>query len=427
MKQLFIFFLCCGNFIQGQSVDQCRQRFDTYLNFKGSLNSVVKFDANGIYFLNAKGQKELAFYAGELNALAAFFANSTLKEQEEFVKHKGLKKYDQSQRDSLFMAIDDKTTLSKETKILPLQGTRIALDPGHFGTTLSDAQIEQKYLYFVKDSSTNPNDTVKLFESSLTFNTATLLKKMLEEKGAQVLITRNQANYTSFNCTYTDWIKTHKQRVLDSLKSAGSMAEAKYNKLVKSNDYVFFWDFFRDYDLINRANKINSFHPHATAVIHYNVDEKNDPWKKTTPKNYCMAFIGGAFTADNLQKTESRLNFLRLLITDQLDRSEQLSGATVANFNKYLGIVIATKNDATYLKDNCLETREPGVFSRNLILCRKINSVLVYGESLYQDNESECRQLMRCDTDLYGIKSNTRLINVAKSYFEGLLQVLKNQ
>lgn len=249
---------------------------------------------------------------------------------------------------------------------------------------------------------------------------------MLEEQGAQVFVTRQRADHTSFGCTYADWQKHHKQRTLDSLKHSGQLTPEKYNRLNKCTDYTFFWEFFRDYDLVNRANVINGFKPHLTAVIHYNVDEKNDPWKRTSSRNYCMAFIGGAFTRDNLEKQESRLNFLRMLITDQLNRSEHLAELTVTSFSKNLNIAIAAKKDAEYLTKNCNETSSHGVYCRNLLLCRKINSVMVYGESLYQDNEYEAGELMRYDKDLYGVSTNNRLINVAKSYYDALLQVLKN-
>jgi N-acetylmuramoyl-L-alanine amidase len=427
LKHFLIFLYCFAGTTYAQTISQCKQRFDTYLNFKGLLNPLVKFEGDAIYLLNGNGEKEFAVYAHELGAVAAFFENSDLKQQEAFVKRKGIKKFTSRQRDSLFISVDEKFDLPKYPGTKTLQGCRIALDPGHFATTAADAQIEQKYLYFVKDSINHPLDTVKLFESHLTFKTAQILKNMLEEQGAEVLLTRNFANYTSFNCTYSYWLKTHKKRTLDSLKTSGQLSPGKHAKLLKSSDYLLFWDFFRDFDLANRANKMNRFHPHASVVIHYNVDEKNDPWKKATPKNYCMAFIAGAFTADNLDKTESRLHFLRLLLTDQLNRSEQLAGNTVKSFHTNLGIPVAAATDADYLSANCLFTGSDGVFSRNLILCRKISSVLVYGESLYQDNERECEELMRCDTDLYGVASNTRLINVAKSYYEALLQLLKNR
>lgn len=419
---MFCLFVC---FSQAQSIQQCRQRFDTYLNFRGSLNALVKFENDAICLFNAQGKKEFTLYASELLLLSDFFQNSTISQQEQLMRMKGTKKLTQQQTDSLTFLLRKPEKNNVKTPAQPLKGYRIALDAGHFSTNMTDAQSEQKYLFFVPQVINGPADTVKLFESQLTFNTAHILKNMLEEKGAEVFMTRTRADFTSFNCTYPEWIRLHRKRTLDSLNRNGSLTAEKHKKLLKCNNYTLFWDFFRDYDLVNRANKINAWAPDVTVIIHYNVDEKNAPWKQYTKKDFSMTFIGGAFKADNLAKTESKINFIRLLITDQLNRSEELSAKTVANFNKVLEIPIAKAVDADYLKDNCLITASPGVFCRNLVLCRKINSPLVYGESLYQDNEKECRLLMRCDMDIYGILANDRLHKVALSYYEALVSFLK--
>lgn len=408
-----------------QTISECRQRFDTYLNFKGSLSGRVQFAEEAIFILDAKGKKEIAVYKEEIRVLAGLLENSDLKTQQSFLKWKGLKRLSARQRDSLLISTDDRYTLPDQKKALPLQGYRIAIDPGHFSTDLKDAAIEQKYLYFVKDSVLFPGDTIKLFESVLTFNTAKHLQTMLEAQGATVMLTRSRNNFTSFECTYGDWLQRHKKRMLDSLRHSGLINASRYSQLLKYSDYKLFWEFFRDYDLANRARKINHFQPHATAIIHFNVDETNDPWKKGSDRNFTMAFIGGAFTKENLDRAEARTNFLRLLLTDQVNRSEKLAAKTVAGFHAHLNVPVASAADAVYLKDNCLSTPSPGVFSRNLILCRKINSPLVYGESLYQDNKQESEQLMRSDLDVFGIKSNIRLSLVARSYYEAIADFLK--
>lgn len=422
-----LYFLCLFAFFsRAQTVQQCKKRFDTYLNFKGSLNSKVKFEKEVIYINSAQGKKEFAIYENEIKGLALFFENSTISEQQRLMSSKGLRRFTKRETDSILNLYTSAKKIQKQPGALPLSGYRIAIDPGHFSTNLVDAASEQKYLYFIKDSVKNSRDTVKLFESQLTYNTACILKNKLVEQGADVFVTRDRADYTSFNCTYQEWIKKHRKRSLDSLKSAGSLSPAKHAKLLKCNDYTLFWEFFRDYDLANRASKINAFSPHVTLIIHYNVDEKNAPWKKCTPKNYTMAFIGGGFTGDNLDKLDAKLHFIRLLLSDQLNRSEDLSAKTVANFNKQLNITIATANDADYLRDNCLSTSSPGVFCRNLALCRKINSPMVYGESLYQDNEKEAKLLMQSDLDIYGIKANQRVQQVAQSYYDAVIAYLKN-
>jgi len=425
VQKLLILFCLSRSILFSQSLPECKQRFDTYLNFKGSLNEVVKFEENTIFLLDSKGNKELAVYAEEIYPLADFFENSDYRQQSQFFKQKGLKKLSSRQRDSLLIFTDNKRDVAQFKNKKPLQGFRVAIDPGHFATTRKDAEIEQRYLYFVKDSVNRPLDTIKLFESELAFNTAEQLKVMLEGVGAEVLLTRNKNNHTSFNCSYNDWITFHKKRTLDSLKAIDQLSETRYKQILLLKPYPLFWDFFHDLDINNRAKKINQFHPHASVIIHFNVDELNNPWIKPSNKNFTMAFIGGSFTSDNLNKWEAKINFLRLLLTKQLNLSEKLSKATVKNFNVNLQIPIASANDAIYLNSNCKTTCSAGVFSRNLILCRKINSPLVYGESMYQDNFLECESLMKCDLDVYGIKTNQRLNLVAKSYYAAVYDFLK--
>jgi N-acetylmuramoyl-L-alanine amidase len=417
--------LCSLAFLaQAQTILQCRQRFNTYLNFRGGLSGAVKFDDDAIYFMRG-GKKEYAIYREELPALSAFFESCTVKQQAQLMRAKGTRKLSRRECDSLLINAESRLPVTANGSTRPLQDLRIAIDPGHFGTTLAEAGVEQKFLYFPKDPVKFPNDSVKLFESSLTFNTAVILKNMLEEQGATVFLSRNEGNFTSFNCTFSDWMSRHRKRTLDSLRGAGVLAEQKYRRLQKCNDYQFFWDFFRDYDLANRAAKINNFNPYLTLIIHYNVDEKNVPWKTHSRKNFSMTFIGGGFTPGDLQREESKMHFMRLLITGQLEQSEKLSALTVSNFSRLLEIPIARQSDATYLAKNCLPTPSRGVFCRNLVLCRKINSPLVYGESLYQDNERETEMLMKSDVDLYGIKTNDRLRKVAQSYFEAVMAFVK--
>ena len=423
MKHFLLACLCVAGSLQAQTMADCKARFTSYLNFHGSLNQRVLFEDKAIFVLNSAGQKDIAIYENEIPVLSVFFRKSTLSEQRFLMQQKGLNAFTSAQLDSLrrLYPASGGEAIKKE---FALSGIKIAIDPGHFGTTLKEAKAEQKYLYFPNTATPQAGDSILLFESELTYNTARLLRSMLEEKDATVMMTRDEPNHTSFQCTFAQWMKTRKKKVLDSLLANGSMTAAKHKSLMKAPEHTFFWDFFRDYELGNRAKKINAFKPDITVIIHYNVDEKNAPWKKAGTKNFTMAFIGGGFTAGDLNGDDNQMHFLRLLLGDQLNRSEQLSSLLVANFHQRLSIPIAGKEDATYLKDKCLSTPSAGVYCRNLALCRKVNSVLVYGESLYQDNEKECVELMKKDKTLYGIKTGARVESVARSYFEAIMAFL---
>jgi N-acetylmuramoyl-L-alanine amidase len=404
---------------QAQTVEACKKRFDTYLNFNGSLNKRVLFGEHHISIFSEKGEKEFTAFEHELSVLAEMFDSASEADLIRFYKKKANNKLSKRQRDSI--RIHSESSSYPVLKNNSLKGIRIAIDPGHIAGTFSEAMNEQKFLYFVKDSIHHPTDSIKLYESELTFKTALILKNMLEARGAEVFLTREKQGYTSFGMSYAAWFNTQKLRVLDSLLFKKEITIKEHRHFLKLESYPFFWEFFRDYELKNRARIINGFKPHASVIIHYNVDEKNNPWKKTSNQNYTMAFIGGAFTANRLDNAPSKMNFLRLLFTKQLEESEKLSMLSIAQFNENLKIPIACNADADYLQNNCLTLSNHGVYSRQLALCNSIRSPLVYGESLYQDNEEECKRLMDNSIVCEGVKTNERVKQVALSYYNALL------
>ena len=83
---------------------------------------------------------------------------------------------------------------------------------------------------------------------------------------------------------------------------------------------------------MERAKKINSFYPHVSVIIHYNVDDKNSPWTTASQRNNSMCFIGGAFGSKDLVKPSNKLHFLRLLLGKQLDQSEAIGRLTMNSF-----------------------------------------------------------------------------------------------
>lgn len=422
----FLSLILCLAFLQAssQSIDDCRQRLTRYLDFNGSLSGQVLFETKRITIHFPSQRQALVVNEYDLALLSGFFKQSSPAQQAAVINAMWSGKWNKRQSDSLFETLKPRSAAPVKES-LPLAGRRIAIDPGHFGTSLSEAAVEQKHLHFTTQYN-GQTDSVKIYESHLTFVTALLLKKKLEQQGAEVMLTRQQETFTSFGCNFEQWIKNHRRRVLDSLLKEGDMTPARHAKLIKCSRHAFFWDFFRDYELLNRVALINKFAPDVAVIIHYNVDEKNTPWKKASPKNFTMTFMGGALTSADLSKKGTQMDFLRLLFTDQLNRSEQLCSNTVNAFHSTLQIPIAKSADAEYLLKNCKSTGRPGVFCRNLALCRRINAPLVYGEALYQDNEKECQLLMDEKTGDDGILLSGRISSVTSCYYSAILKYFEN-
>jgi len=407
-----------------QTIADCKTRFEKYLNLNGALNDRVLFENSAFYILNDKKEKEFAVYNNEAKILADFFENSSLTEQAKLYKLKGINKLSKKQLDSLVITMNDDTKLPKQNPAKPLQNIRIAIDPGHFSSNYEDSKVEGKYVKLVNEKS-RKKDTITLVEGQLTFFTAQVLKKMLEEQGAKVILSRPKENTTAFNQTYADWYTHRRNKVLDSLKAKKELDDDKYKILKQFPKEKLFWAFFRDYELMERAKKINSFYPHASVIIHYNVDDKNAPWTTASTRNNSMCFISGAFGTKDLAKPSNKLHFLRLLLGKQVHQSETIGRLTMSSFEKNLKINRAKQADADYLMKHTLSTNCQGLFCRNLILTRCINSPLVYGESLYQDNVKESAMLSTSNSDLYGVKTSERVYLVAKSYYEAIMNYFK--
>lgn len=309
----------------------------------------------------------------------------------------------------------------KTNNEFPLQGIKIAIDPGHIAGDHLIGDLEKKHLKFAKDSLKELNDSIEISEGILTYATAILLKEKLEAQGANVFITRRCLDCTAFGRSYEDWKKTEYFKTVDTLYTLGkiSLSQKKffYGKNVQDRDI--FRVIFRDWELIERGKIINNYKPDLAVIIHYNVDETNLEWLKPTNKNFNMCFVGGAFMKGDLLSMEKRFEFLRLMITDDIEESVKLSSSVLKQMETTLKVPTAGMQDAKYLREGCLQAA-PGVYCRNLQLPRYIHCPLVYGETLYQDNINEC-QLLNKEKDK---TKNERVKQVADAYYSGIINYI---
>lgn len=304
-----------------------------------------------------------------------------------------------------------------------LNGLKIAIDPGHIANDFEMGDLEKKHIIIKGDSINGIKDSIEIAEGMLTYATAILLKEKLEKEGATVFLTRT-ADKCAFGKTYHQWKKDDLKKAVDSLYKIGEIKAWQKDYFIssKAKDRDIFRVIFRDLELAKRVELINNFKPDYTVVIHYNVDETNLEWTKTTNKNFNMCFVGGSFMKNDLSTKEKRFEFLRLLITDDLEKSIAISSSVIKSFESELKVPTASVRDAKYLIEGCLPTEANGVYCRNLQLTRYIHSAIVYGETLYQDNINECK-LLSAETDK---TKNKRVQQVADAYFKGILNYVNS-
>lgn len=342
----------------------------------------------------------------------------------------------------------------------PLQGLRVALDPGHVGGAMEYAQfMEEKFVRILPDAANGYAEEIGFCEGNLALGTALVLAERLRSQGAEVMLTREVEGLNAFGLTFDQWLdgevvrherwlRAHGQREerpaadVWRLRCAGANYVRDFNIQGKDADW---WrnkagllqihrTAFLKAEFVERARKINAFRPHLTFIIHYNVGANNETasngYRKAIPDDYCMAFIPGSFMGGELKEPGDRLAFAAKLLTDDIPRSQRLSAAVLRQHEALLKVPIMVWDDRlTYLQNASLRTAEPGVFSRNLQLTRLIHGTLCFGESLNQDHLVEAKLLNAKDFTPVGMTTPVpnRVREVADVYYRGLIDWLQAQ
>jgi len=415
----FTFVFCFTNFLTFYSNAQTQQdyyskKLSEYFSKDHKVKDLVSIDKEGISISSGESTKpEIVLNWQEVNMLSPII--STISEAE-------LKKLLIDKKDSLSYFIK-KDSLKERNTPHAINGMKIAIDPGHIGGAYHMGETESRCMTLAIDSA----NQIKLVEGNLSFFTALILKHKLDSLGAQVMLTRNDTGLSALGITFFEWKKRIKNKTyLDSLINNNLISEKGVHLLnTHLADKVLFSEVFASVDMAARAKKINAFQPDVTVIIHYNVNEKNTGWNHTTDRDYVMAFVPGCVTAEDMKTLAGRLNFLRLLLSPDIENSVKLSSAVANTISKKLNVPLAQKSEATYLTERCLSTSERGVYSRDLALTRLIRGPLVYSEPLYQDNNRECILLTAKDDSISGYAISKRIEQVAEAYYEGILEYIK--
>lgn len=293
-----------------------------------------------------------------------------------------------------------------------LKNYKIAIDPGHLGGDF--AILEQRYVKMVNTRPAGSKQPIFFKEGTLALMTALLLKQWFEEEGAQVLLTKEKDGQAVYSRTFFEWLATEGYKhVPDHIK--GIQLQPHFNQL--------FSNFYNRLDLHARAQKINAFHPHLTLIIHYNSHGRRDPITQDNfPENYNynMVFIGGSFCKGELATRDNRKEFLRLLLTNDLDQSLHLSRHIIHQFTKQLDVPhVQSQDPVPYLTSVSMQL-DDGIYARNLFLTRMVHGPLCYGESLCQDHHEECIRLNNKDFEVNDILGPKRVEQVAKAYYRAV-------
>jgi N-acetylmuramoyl-L-alanine amidase len=299
-----------------------------------------------------------------------------------------------------------------------LKNLRIAIDPGHVGGDF--AILEQRYIKMANTKPAEAKQMILFKEGTLALMTALLLKQWLEEEGALVLLTKEKDGQAVYDRLFFEWLATEGYKyATPSIK--GLQIQPTFTQL--------FSNYYNRLDLQARAQKINAFHPHLTLIIHYNAHGGRDPiTQENFPENYNynMVFIGGSFCKGELAALDNRKEFLRLLLTDDLEQSLHFSEYVIRQLTEQLNVPpVQPQDPVPYLTSVSMQLGN-GIYARNLFLTRMVHGPLCYGESLCQDHREECIRLNGREIEVNQIRGPKRVEQVAKAYFMAVKEFIRS-
>ncbi|MGB0521881.1 MAG: hypothetical protein ACPGJS_02915 [Flammeovirgaceae bacterium] len=431
MKKLLIFCLTIScAFLLYACQDQARLKLSQRVNYlvKDTVlyeHFLMEWDGVATYasaYEKSQEKAEFKIYYNELETFSQLFKKLPTATALDTCLNKQTRYFSPLFVDELRQSESDGRMYSSDQ---PLEGLKIAIDPVHIGGSDSMAILEKKLVKVITDT----NDSIFMDEGALTLATARILEIKLKKLGAQVLLTRRKPGEAAVGKSFESWLKTdfHTWVQWDFSKGELDRAQAEYLKTKADKPYIFN-QYFKRKDLLARTQKINQFKPDLTVMIRYNVDEANwerrgaDDFLRPTQANYCLAFVPGGFMRNELATKRDRLEFMRLLLTDDVTESTRFSRMLLNHINYKLGVPsVATDADYNFLKKSSVQV-EKGVYARNLSMTRLVHGPLSYGEVLCLDNVNECVALTKKELKVGEIVTSKRVEQVADAYVDAMLE-----
>jgi N-acetylmuramoyl-L-alanine amidase len=397
-----------------------------------SIRSRVKIDNQGIALLNDQQRTEVSAKWVEISKVINVLETRSYYEMLRIFENKGTQTFTDA---SAYSAESHYRTFPTE-----FENLFVCIDPGHFGGTKEASQMEARIVKIAAGDLGTKNDVI-FTEADLAYCTALFLKQLLEERGAIVMITRPYGA-GAVGEDFSSWISNggimsaanNALYTKDITPEYFNQIKAAYTTQTTTPSRNELFRFYKFIDFKTRAQKINDFNPNITISIHYNADDDNkfygDRYLHPVDDNYNMMFIPGAFMAGEIDKQDQKLDFLRLLLSPDLENSINLADYILEEHQKILGVERRINLDPeSRMAKSVIFTEKNGVFARNLVLTRMVRGTVVYGESLLQDNVKEAillgkKDIVAHDPSFGDIPTSSRTKQVAQAYFNGIIKFL---
>jgi N-acetylmuramoyl-L-alanine amidase len=251
----------------------------------------------------------------------------------------------------------------------PLEGVKIAIDPGHLGGQW--ARMEERW-YQMGGGGT------EVKEGELTLAVAKLLKPALEGLGAEVTLVRDSHEPVTKKRP-GDFTELATQELAATQQAPGDAA--------KRSEIMF----YRWSEIRARADLINEkIRPDLVLCLHFNAESWGDPNNpQLTPVNHLHLLINGTYSNAEFNLHDQRLDLMKRLLQRIHPEELALSSAVADSMADATGLPAFryTKPSAKTVSD------KPFVYARNLMANRIYFCPIVFLEPYVMNNEEVYKRI----------------------------------
>ena len=283
----------------------------------------------------------------------------------------------------------------------PLNGLRIAIDPGHLGGSF--AQMEARWF---RIGNSRPVE-----EGEMTLIVAKLLKQRLESMGAEVWLTRSKNGATTSlrpaKLMTAALGSLHEEGVAPTQKRLASEAERL---------------FYRVGEIRNRAGLVNRvIRPDLVVCLHFNAEEWGDPKHPTlTDKNHLHLLVCGAMSGTELLHEDERYTMLLKLLGGTHAEELGASEAVARSLARATGLPPFTYHGANALA----ASSNPYLWVRNLMANRLYECPVVYCEPYVMNSRAVFKRVQLGDYPGFRNVGGARLPSIYREYADAVAQGL---